>query len=872
MLASTLAFGILAPEARAAAPIVKVVGSSTTVRPSSPIPAHATSAASLTAARNEFESFQILVEAPVDQALQGVRIELGTPLEQDDGTAQIPDQNVTVYREHNYNAAQRSDLEGAPGLWPDALIPERDYFYGEDRSAFPVNVPAGQRVVAWIDVLVPENQPSGSYLGSFDVTSVQGGQPQSIAEVPVNLTVHAFTLPSKSSLATMFPIQDAAQPCRAHTGSGNCSGNAERQWRLHSLYARAGLENRVSISNPWPLGQDGAPPTAAAQGLFDKYVLPLIQGTSPQDASLSSPLKPVRLGTGGNGAKLTALHAYSYRDWHCVGACPASWKSFASDPNGDGNTGDSFSGRLHLYACDEPGASGAAWDACEPYGLTNQSGLSRFVTAMAQDAKGAGHLSKIDVLIPLVNHMVGKDCCGSRFVGNQRDHQDFQDFLDPAVHNTNASPPNQVWMYTSNMSYGSDDDSAIPLWAGWPGYAIDAPALQARAMGWLSFAYRTTGELYYDTTTKLHTAWSELYEAGGNGDGTLFYPGIPDGRGVPGDANYAPPIGGTNPIPVESIRLKRIRDAREDYEYLKILEDHGDRAFGMSRFGQLFVDPGTGVFGLDTAMFSITGSSTTLTQATIEQARRDLASRIELVLPPDPEAPDTRIDSGPSGTVTSTTATFTFSAPDWPHPVDHLCSMDDGPWDTCGPTATYTGLALGSHTFRVASASAGGDIDPTPAERTWTIVEPNVTYKADGLIRRVGDNPFKGNDVYNLTGSNQTLKMTTSRGATKSFLVKVQNDGSELDSFSIVGEKKPGFVTRYYSGSTNITNPVLGGLYSTGDLQPGGTRTIKMTVKARSGAARGTIGRWKIHAVSYRAMVNHDENVRDVVGLGMTVK
>ena len=41
---------------------------------------------------------------------------------------------------------------------------------------------------------------------------------------------------------------------------------------------------------------------------------------------------------------------------------------------------------------------------------------------------------------------------------------------------------------------------------------------------------------------------------GGNGDGTLFYPGTPAR------------IGGTHDIPIESVRLKRIRDGREDYE------------------------------------------------------------------------------------------------------------------------------------------------------------------------------------------------------------------------------------------------------------------------------------------------------------------
>ena len=48
-----------------------------------------------------------------------------------------------------------------------------------------------------------------------------------------------------------------------------------------------------------------------------------------------------------------------------------------------------------------------------------------------------------------------------------------------------------------------------------------------------------------------------------NGEGALFYPGV--GAGFEG--------------PVTSMRLKQIREGLEDYEYLKLLADRGERAF-----------------------------------------------------------------------------------------------------------------------------------------------------------------------------------------------------------------------------------------------------------------------------------------------------
>jgi Domain of unknown function (DUF4091) len=90
-------------------------------------------------------------------------------------------------------------------------------------------------------------------------------------------------------------------------------------------------------------------------------------------------------------------------------------------------------------------------------------------------------------------------------------------------------------------------------------------------MGWMCFLYRASGELYYSVTHCLNElykdqgVWVGQFSYGGNGDGTLFYPGNPKD------------IGGNNWIPIESMRLKLIRDGYQDYEYLKILADRNQR-------------------------------------------------------------------------------------------------------------------------------------------------------------------------------------------------------------------------------------------------------------------------------------------------------
>jgi hypothetical protein len=88
--------------------------------------------------------------------------------------------------------------------------------------------------------------------------------------------------------------------------------------------------------------------------------------------------------------------------------------------------------------------------------------------------------------------------------------------------------------------------------------------------------------------------------------------------------------------------------------------------------------------------------------------------------------PNTTITSGPSGTVTSPTATFTFTANE---PVGSFaCRLDAGAWEPCASPKSYAGLQQGPHVFEVAVTDQAGNPDPTPATRSWTI---NVTVFAD---------------------------------------------------------------------------------------------------------------------------------------------
>jgi hypothetical protein len=169
--APLLAALALAPLAAHAAE-VWVAGATEKIRPDAK--PRATTDASLEAARNEFEAFQVVVSGPAS----GVRVE-AAPLGSTGGGA-IAD--VKLYREDLIDVHQPSALDGATGRWPDALVPDVDDVVGEKRNAFPFDVRDGESRAVWVEYHVPAGAKPGVYKGGVKVTSAEGE-----AQVPVTL-------------------------------------------------------------------------------------------------------------------------------------------------------------------------------------------------------------------------------------------------------------------------------------------------------------------------------------------------------------------------------------------------------------------------------------------------------------------------------------------------------------------------------------------------------------------------------------------------------------------------------------------------------------------------------------------------------------
>ncbi len=524
------------------------------IRPSAG--ARSSPSAHIRAARNEFEAFQIAVTGAAT-GVSATATDLGGP----GGTIPAP----RLYREGLIQLAWPSALDGGTGAWPDALVPNVDEVAGERRNAFPFDVQAGETRVLWAEVLVPRGAAPGEYTGSVHVTW-DGGE----ATVPVALTVWPFTLPSTSSLRSAFGFAYGAIPAGHGLGFGD--GFA----LLRARYGAFALDHRISLSHV----DDGF-------------------GTLDHFASLHGPSLDGTAATRLPGARMTAAEL--------MGDAGA-WASFFR--------GRGWFERLFQYTCDEPPLTcpwadipvrASAAKLADP-------AMRTLVTTTLQQADAHAVTDSIDLLVPVVNYLDDKP--GSEFSGDQRAIYDA--FLA-------ASPLREVWAYQSCMSHGcggtvnmgspSDSDR---YFTGWPSYVIDASAVRNRAMQWLLFRYRLSGELYYETTMAYgHDPWTNQWDFSGNGDGTLFYPGTPAR------------IGGATHVPVASLRLKMIREGMEDFEYLALLARAGGEADARAIAGVLFPH----------------AYSTEVPPASLMAARSELAARIialggaDLGDPVDPPPP-----------------------------------------------------------------------------------------------------------------------------------------------------------------------------------------------------------------------------------------
>ncbi|MBI2568563.1 MAG: DUF4091 domain-containing protein [Candidatus Schekmanbacteria bacterium] len=519
-----------APESAATAPSAWATHALVKIRPhDTAAGANGAATIELQAARNEFEPFQVVLEGgstgltDVDAVPTDLRSAAGATIER---------RHVRVYCERMIELQKPSSQEGEAGPWPDALVPRRDVYEDEPRNAFPLDVGQGVRQPLWIEVYVPAEAAADRYSGTLQI-SRSGRDWQTIG---ITLQVRSFALPSTASLPTTFGFSGLSA-LRQHLGG--YTSDEDLLW-ITKLYAKAALLHRLSIH-----GGTMTPPRFSPEGAggsvewtnYDAEVGPFLDGAAlgPRD-----PLP---------GARATSVDLRAPAGLESDAQKVAYWREWARHFRERG-----WFERLFHYVWDEPTAEMLPAVAARAR-LAHQADpqIRNLVTAPLH----ASLVALIDVWAPLINCFELKD-------------NEPYCILAPVPrsgYEDRLRQGDDLWWYQACGSHGCDIVGGS-YFAGWPSYVIDVSPVANRIMEWVTWKYGIRGELYFAMNEAYATApdpWESVFAHGGNGDGTLFYPGLP-GR-----------IGGTTHIPIESIRLKLIREGLEDYEYLAMLAAHGAR-------------------------------------------------------------------------------------------------------------------------------------------------------------------------------------------------------------------------------------------------------------------------------------------------------
>jgi hypothetical protein len=112
----------------------------------------------------------------------------------------------------------------------------------------------------------------------------------------------------------------------------------------------------------------------------------------------------------------------------------------------------------------------------------------------------------------------------------------------------------------------------------------------------------------------------------------------------------------------------------------------------------------------------------------------------------------------------------------------------------------------------------------------------------DAWISTARTSGYVGNDVYNGTGRSQSRKVEARRGQTRTFYVRVYNDGNATNTIALKGGgAQAGSTVRYYDAGVEVTRAMRSAAGWKVRLAPGRYRLVAVQVKILPRAAIGSL-------------------------------
>ncbi len=477
----------------------------------------------LAAARGEAESFQILMRS----AEGAGAMELFAEALDGPGGAALPADAITLYRQHQLYldiGTHRND-DFVPGWYPDPLIPFRHPLSGEPLAgarlvAIPFDLPADQTHGFWVDVAVPRDAVAGIYQGRLRLTAAG----REAVKIPLSVEVWDFELPRVSSMRTAF------------------GSPAQRMRGYYRERARQGVEAEPD---------DWAAVERQCAELLSRH---RINATPPAELFV-----PQRMDDGSFHIPDDQIAAFrDFVDRYHVNAFSVRHpRTAVKDPVAQQQTLQAYLAAFDaaIERLDRPGIDYFIYLIDEP----NDEEAYRYVQVWGQAIRQVG--SQLQVMVTEQTY-TDNPAWGELHGAVDIWCPLFSLFREESARKRLALGET-IWTYTALCQR-----EPTPWWH------IDYPLLNYRVPAWIAWRYDITGLLYWggmsywqqveDPWTDPKTLDRRNRRADGrgplfNGEGTLVYPG----RAVGYDGIAS------------SLRLKALRDAIEDYEYLAILDRQG---------------------------------------------------------------------------------------------------------------------------------------------------------------------------------------------------------------------------------------------------------------------------------------------------------
>jgi len=190
--------------------------------------------------------------------------------------------------------------------------------------------------------------------------------------------------------------------------------------------------------------------------------------------------------------------------------------------------------------------------------------------------------------------------------------------------------------------------------------------------------------------------------------------------------------------------------------------------------------------------------------------------------PADTDPPETTITSGlaEGARVCPGAVTFNFTGADAispKHELSYRWRLDGGEWTEFSPevSAALTGILSGQHTFEVAARDYEGNVDPTPAARTF-VIDETAPASAQAVITW---NTSEASTSLVKYGRTEALGSQSAFSASKKTIHSVTLTGLEPETkyyFQAVSEDGCGHEASSATLSLHDALPIWGILYRTG--------------------------------------------------------